>query len=172
MGLELEVSRSFLRNVFLGASLIGLTILGYFSSPQSGDHRPMLLTPGLARVVQYQRSAKDWILQIEKVDVELAAVQGQNSADLFSQDRQISQVYGRLVALREEMDGTDAPPTLGNLHAILMDVVAGYLDATEWTAKWVSEPTDENRARADESRLAASQQFEQTLGNPWLQVGP
>lgn len=172
MSLELEVSRSFLRNVFLSISVFGLTILGYFSSPQSEDHRPMLLTPSLARVVQYQHSAQKWILQIEEVNAELAAIQEQNSADLFSQDRQISRVSGWLVTLREEMDGTDAPPTLENLHAILTDVVAKYLDATAWTAKWASEPTEENHSKAIESWYAASQQLQQILENPWLQVGP
>jgi hypothetical protein len=172
MGLEIEVSRSFLRNTILSISVVGFTILGYFSSPQTEEHRPMLLTPSLARVVQYQRSAQRWILKIEEVNAELAAIQEQPTMDLFSQDRQISRVYGWLVALREEMDGTDAPPTLENLHAILIDIVTGYLDATSWTAKWASEPTEENLTHAIESWYGASQQLQQVLENPWLQVGP
>ncbi len=172
MSLELEVSRSFLRNVFLGISTIALTVLGYFSSPQSEDYKPMLLTPSLARVVRYQHSAQKWILQIEDINAELAAIQEQPTMDLFSQDRQISNVYGRLVTLREEMDGTEAPPTLENLHSILIDVVAKYLDATSWTAKWASEPTEVNFTKAIDSWYAASQQLQQILVNPWLQVGP
>ena len=172
MSLELEVSRGFLRNVFLSISTIALTTLGYFSSPQSEDHKPMLLTPSLARVVRYQHSAQKWIFQIEEINAELAAIQEQPTMDLFSQDRQISHVYGRLMALREEMDGTESPPTLENLHAILIEVVAKYLDATSWTAKWASEPTEENFSKATDSWLAASQQLQQILVNPWLQVGP
>lgn len=172
MGLELEVSRSFLRNIFLSVSVVSLTILGYFSSPQSEDHRPMLLTPSLARIIQYQRSAQKWILRIEEVNAELAAIQEQNSMDLFSQDRQLSRVYGWLVALREEMDGTDAPATLVNLHAILLDVVDRYMQATAWTAKWASEPTEENHSEAIAVWYAASQQLLEILENPWLQVGP
>lgn len=172
MGLELEVSRSFLRNVFLSISIISLTVIGYFSSPQSEDHNPILLTPSLARIIRYQHSAQNWILQIEEVNAELAAIQEQGSTDLFSQDRQISRVYGWLVTLHEEMDSTDAPPTLENLHAILMEIVAKYLDATSRTAKWTSEPTDENFTKAIESWYTASQQLQQIIENPWLQVGP
>ncbi|MBL8080502.1 MAG: hypothetical protein JNM55_21200 [Anaerolineales bacterium] len=171
MSLELEVSRSFLRNVILGISTLALTALGYFSSPQCEDHKPMLLTPSLARVVRYQHSAQKWIFQIEEINAELAAIQEQPTMDLFSQDRQISHVYGTLMALREEMDGTEAPPTLENLHAILIAVVAKYLDATLWTAKWASEPTAENFTKATDTWLAASQQLQQVLVNPWLQVG-
>jgi hypothetical protein len=81
-------------------------------------------------------------------------------------------VYGWLVSLYEEMDGTDAPPTLENLHVLLMEIVAGYLDATAWTAKWVSETTEENLNHAIEAWYGASQQLEKILENPWLQVGP
>ena len=172
MSLELEVSRGFLRNVFLAISTIALTTLGYFSSPQFEDHKPMLLTPSLARVVRYQHLAQKWIFQIEEINAELAAIQEQPTMDLFSQDRQISHVYGRLVTLREEMDGTEAPPTLENLHAIIIEVVAKYLDATLWTAKWSSEPKEENFTKAIDSWRAASQQLQQILANPWLQVGP
>jgi len=172
VSLELEVSRGFLRNVFLAISTIALTTLGYFSSPQFEDHKPMLLTPSLARVVRYQHLAQKWIFQIEEINAELAAIQEQPTMDLFSQDRQISHVYGRLVTLREEMDGTEAPPTLENLHAIIIEVVAKYLDATLWTAKWSSEPKEENFTKAIDSWRAASQQLQQILANPWLQVGP
>ena len=172
MSLELEVSRSFLRNVVLCISTVAFTTIGYFSSPRSVDHKPMLLTPSLARVVRYQHSAQKWIYQIEEINAELAAIQEQPTMDLFSQDRQISRVYGWLVALRDEMDGTDAPPTLENLHAILIDVVEKYLVATSWTAKWSSEPTEENFTAASETWYAASQQLETILQNPWLQVGP
>ena len=172
MSLELEVSRSFLRNVILSAALIGFTMLGYYSSPRSEDGRPMLLTPGLARVIQYQKQAQDWMARIEEVNAELAAILEQSPADLFSQDRQISQAYGWLVALREEMDGTDAPPTLESLHSTLTGIVAGYLDAATLTAKWAGEPTEANHLNATESLQGASQQFQQVLENPWLQVGP
>jgi hypothetical protein len=172
MALELEVSRSFLRNVTLAISTIGLTVLGYFSSPRSEDHKPMLLTPSLAHIVRYQHAAQRWILRIEEVNAELAAIQEQPSTDLFSQDRQIGRVYGWLVTLHEEIDSTDAPPTLENLHAILMAVVTQYLEATSYTAKWTSEPTEENLTNAIESWHIASQQLEKILENPWLQVGP
>jgi hypothetical protein len=172
MGLELEVSRIFLRNLILGVSIIGLTIHGYFSTPYSENGRPMLLTPALARVVHYQRSAQHWISRIEEVNAELAAIQEQPSMDLFSQDRQISRVYGWLLALRDEMDGTDVPPTLVNLHALLSEIVNGYLEATLLTAKWSSEPTDENLTDAINAWYFTSQQLQQMLENPWVQVGP
>jgi hypothetical protein len=172
MSLELEVSRSFLRNVFLSISIVALTTLGYFSSPQSEDHKPMLLTPSLARVVRYQHLAQKWIFQIEEINAELAAIQEQPTMDLFSQDRQINNAYGRLVTLREEMDRTAAPPTLENLHSILIDVVEKYLEATSLTAKWASEPTEENLTKAINSWFEASKQLQKILVNPWLQVGP
>jgi len=172
VGVEVEVSRGFLRSLFLSLTVIGLTVLGVFSSPRAEDGRPMLLTPQLARVIRYQRTAQKWILRIEEVNAELAAILEQTPTDLFSQDQGINRVYGWLVALREEMDGTEVPPTLENLHTRLTDLLAGYLDATSWTAQWASEPTEENHFTAIESWYAASRQLQAILGNPWLQVGP
>jgi hypothetical protein len=172
MSIELEVSRGFARNMFLILSVVGLTFLGYFSSPRSEDHKPLLLSPGLARVVGYQRSAQKWITQIEEVNAELSAILEQDPTDLFTMDRQVNHVYGGLAALQEEMDSTEVPPTLENLHGLLVQAVSEYLDTSSRTAQWVSEPTPQNHLEAIDALTQASKELQHIYENPWLQVGP
>jgi hypothetical protein len=171
MSLELEVSKSFVRNLMLVISVISLTILGYFSSPQSEDHKPLLLSPSLARAVQYQHSAQKWTSQLDEINADLMMILDQNSSDLFNQDQQIGSVYGRLATLQEEVDGTDVPSTLENLHLLLNDTVSAYLDASRLTAQWISVPTQENHSAAMAAFEKASQLYDGLYQNPWLKVG-
>lgn len=172
MSVELEVSKSFLRNIVLVISVISLTILGYFSSPQTEDHKPLLLSPSLARAVQYQHSARKWISQLEEINLSLMMILEQNTSDLFNQDQQIGNVYGHLATLQEEIDSTDVPSTLENLHLLLNEAVSAYLDASRLTAQWISVPTQENHSAAIAAFEKASQLYAGLNQNPWLKVGP
>lgn len=172
MSLELEVSRSFVRSTLMVLAVIGLTVIGYYSSPQSENHQPLLLSPGLARILRYQGLAQKWISQLQHVDADLAGLLDQNETDLFTQDQQVSRVYGWLAALQVELDGTEVPPTLETLHLQFTQSVSAYLEATRSIAQWISEPTQANHSAAITTLTTASQSYRHIQQNPWLQVGP
>jgi len=92
--------------------------------------------------------------------------------DLLDLDSQANLLYGRLVSLQAEVDSTRVPPTLETLHAALGETVSMSLEAALRVAVWISEPTPDNVASAEDVLENASEMLDRIYQNPWVQEKP
>jgi hypothetical protein len=148
--------------------LIGVLVLGYLSSPLDDNGRPLLLTPRLARIVAYQRDIHRWAYQLRSIHNSLENILSRTDAGLFEQDQEVNRLYGDLLRLREEVDGTKMPPTLESLHLVMQSALEESSAAVQATASWVGEPVTDNHLQAETALETASESLNHLLTNPWV----
>ena len=148
--------------------MMGVLILGYHSSPVNEDGRPLLLTPRLAQIVSYQQDVHQWTDQLKKIHASLSNVLSRSDAGLFEQDQEINQLYGDLLRLQENVEGTRIPPTMESLHTLVKTALDESIAAAQATATWVGEPTAANHLLGKASLKTASESLNHLLANPWV----
>ena len=175
MSYELEVPPEFKTKLRTGLKwllfflfLVLVTVLGHFVSPENVDGRAILLTPRLMQIAAYRREVHAWTSTLKEMDAGLSDLLTNRSTDLFAQDSRISQMRGQLLSLRAEVDGTDVPPTLKNLHTLIGETVDAYFASTLNAAAWIGEPTDANHARALDALKLAGDSLGRIYQNPWV----
>ena len=146
----------------------GVLVLGYFSSPLDENGRPLLLSPRLAQIVAYQRDMNGWANQLQDIHTSLATILSQSDVSLFEQDQEVNRLYGKLLRLRDEVDGTNVPPTMESLHLMMQSTLDESGAAFQATATWVGEPTAVNHHQAETGLETASESLNHLLANPWV----
>lgn len=180
MKYDIEIQKSFLtqklRRVIAPLvallTVLGLTFLGYQISPQNEDGKPILLSPRVAQIANYQRQVRTWASELGQIQAGLDTLLSSSPVDLLALDSQVSIYYGQLIRLHEEVDGTQAPPTLTALHDAVVDALNACLDAAASTATWVSAPTGSNQSLALDALQKASDLLKLVDQNPWVSVQP
>jgi len=157
--------------LILGA-IIGLVFLGKAVSPVDAEGKPVFLSPRLAQISTYQRDAKRWAANLKEIQADLDDLLSNPSANILDMDEQANLLYGRLVSLQAEVDGTSVPPTLEALHTSLGEAVNASLDAALSVAAWISEPTPENLSSAEDALANSTELLDRIYQNPWVQDAP
>jgi hypothetical protein len=152
--------------------VVALTFLGKTVSPVDVKGRPIILSPRLAQVSAYQRDAKRWTASLKEIQSDLGELLSNPSSNILNMDEQANLLYGRLVSLQAEVDGTSVPPTLETLHASIGEVVNATLDASLRVAAWISEPTSENLRSAEDALKNSQDLLDLIDQNPWVQETP
>ena len=163
-----EYIRRVLRIVLIMAAILGLIVLGRSVSPVGEYGRPTFLSPRLAEITAYQRAIQRWAGELQDIQAGLGGLLSNPSADLLAQDGKGNLLYGRLLSLQAEVDSTRVPPTLETLHAAVQDTVAATLEVALRVAAWISEPTLENSASAEDALNTARDMLGQINQNPWV----
>jgi len=154
--------------IFLGiAVILGLILVGRAVSPVEGG-KPKLLSPRLSAITAYQRDARRWTAELQEIQSGFEELLSNPSGDILAQDGQGNSLYGRLLNLQAEMDGTRVPPTLENLHTDMQEAVTAMLEACSKVAVWITEPTPENASSAEETLQAAADLLARIDQNPWI----
>ncbi len=175
MEYEIEIPKGILRWARIILAIIvlaGLVLLGRSVSPIGEEGRPLFLTPRLARITAYQRDARRWVSNLQGIQTDLSKLISNPPGDLLDLDSQANLLYGRLVSLQAEVDSTAVPPTLESLHAEFGEAVDATLDAAIKVAGWISAPTPDNLASAEDALDQVSIMLELLYQNPWVQVEP
>jgi hypothetical protein len=164
--------RTVLRTLLIVLALTGMAVIGYFNSPVGEDGRPLLLSPRLAQITRYQNHALRWSAELVEIHVGLQSLLEDQTADLLTQDGQASALYGQLLNLQAEVDGTSVPPTLEPLHNAVKTAVEQYTAAAFEIMKWISEPNSGNYDSAQEALTNAASTLDRLNQNPWIQGTP
>jgi len=175
MEYEIEIPKGLLHGVRIALAVIvltGLGFLGHAVSPVGEDGKPQFLTPRLARITAYQREARRWVGNLQNIQADLTKLISNPPGDLLDLDSRANLLYGQLVSLQAEVDSTTVPPTLESLHAEFGEVVGATLEAVVKVAAWISAPTPDNLALAEDALDQAAELLKQLEQNPWVQVGP
>ena len=170
--MEIEIPRKWLHLWLYMLLLFGPAFLGSAISPMTGQERPLLLTPRLARLNAYRIKAQGWILEFKKADDDLTVLLDDPTKDLFSQNEHISRLYQRILTVSDTIDQTSIPPTMETLHTQLAETAQAYLNATILAARWISEPSVENHQTTLSARTSSQIMLEHLEDNPWIEVYP
>jgi len=146
---------------------LGLVLLGRAVSPVEAG-KPKLLSPRLSAIIAYQRDARRWVGELQEIRSGLEELLSDPSEDLLAQDGQGNYLYGRLLNLQVEMDGTRVPPTLESLHTDMQEAVTTMLEACSGVTAWINEPTPENSSSAEEALKSAGGLLTRIVQNPWI----
>ena len=176
MKLEIEIRRDRLTVMPpLLATLAALALLallyglGDLVSPRTPDGRPVLFLPDVRAVEVYRRQAVAWALAWRDLDAGLRAVLDTPETGLLEQSRQAQGGFERAIQLARAVEAAEAPPTLLGLHDQVVLTAQGYVDTSVALNRWLSAPSLENRAVADQAYQTASGQLAQLEANAWLQ---
>lgn len=175
MEYEIEVPKGFLLRLRIALVIVvlaGLGFLGRAVSPVGEDGKPQFLTPRLARITAYQRDARRWMVDLQEIQAGLGVLISNPPGDLLDLDSQANLLNGRLVSLQAEVDSTTIPPTLENLHTEFGEAVSATLEAATKVAAWISAPTPDNLASAEDALDQAAALLELLNENPWVQAEP
>lgn len=172
--MEIEVRREALAVFVLLAALIVFGATGYYVSPRGGDGRPVLLMPDVRAVENYRRQAMGWAGQWRALDESLRSVienSENGSEDLLTVNRTAQKAIEDSVALAREVDGAESPASLIGLRDQAVVAANAYVEASVACARWVSVPSAENKAAADESLAGASRLLSLLEQNEWILKG-
>lgn len=176
--MEIELHPDWLRRLprLIGLAA-GITLavllfgLGYSVSPRAADGRPVLLLPDVRAVEIYRRQSVTWLQAWQALDTELGQiVSGPDTASLLDRSRQAQVDFGTAIDLARAVDGTDAPPALLGLHDQVAGTAQAYVDASVALNRWLSAPSPENRAAADQAYQTAKNNLAGLAANAWLHV--
>ena len=176
MSLEIELHRDWVKVLprLLGVTVFlvvtaGLYGLGDVVSPRTPDGRPVLLLPDVRAVEVYRRQAVAWVLAWRDLEAGLRAVLGAPDSGLLEQSRKAQAGFEAAIQLAREVDAAEAPPTLLGLHDQVVLTAQGYVDTSVAVNRWLSAPSPENRAVADQAYQVAAATLAQVEANAWLQ---
>ena len=172
MEYEVVLSRGYIRRVLrvvlVVAAIFGLIVLGHAVSPVGEQGRPIILSPRLAEITAFQRDIQHWAGELQEIQTGLGGLLSNPSGELLAQDERVNLYYGQLLSLQTEVDSTRVPPTLETLHTAMQDTIATTLEAALGVTAWISEPTPENSASAEDALNAARDKLGQINQNPWV----
>jgi hypothetical protein len=164
--------RRVLKILLILGVIIAITFLGKAVSPVDAKGNHILLSPRLAQVSAYQRDAKRWVANLKEIQLDLDELITAPTSNILDMDQRANLLYGHLVSLQAEVDGTSVPPTLEALHASVGDTVNASLDASLRVAAWISEPTPENLSSAEDALMKSQGLLDLIYENPWVQDMP
>jgi hypothetical protein len=164
--------RRALKIVLILGAIVGLVFLGKSVSPVDARGNPVFLSPRLAQISTYQRDVRRWAANLKEIQAGLGELLSNPTDDILNMDRRANLLYGHLVSLQAEVDGTSVPPTLEALHASMGDAVNTSLDAALQVAAWISEPTTDNFQSAESGLSTAEELLDGIYQNPWVQEKP
>ena len=174
--MEIELHRNWVKVlprliVTLAALMVltGLYGLGYVVSPRTPDGRPVLLLPDVRAVEVYRRQAVAWLQAWRNLDTGLQSVLNAPDSDLLEQSRKAQASFEAAIQLARAVDAAEAPPTLLGLHDQVALTAQGYVDTSVAVNRWLSAPSPENRAVADQAYQVAAATLAQVEANAWLQ---
>ena len=164
-----RVGRS-LRQILVVALVAGLVVIGRNVTPSDLDGNPLLLSPRVAKIAEYQRQVQEWTTEMERIENGIEALLSNGNIDLFTQDSQIQDIYRRATNLVNTIDETSAPDTLAGLQDLMADAAGRHLIAASDSAKWVSEPSEETYRTVIASLDDAAGILDRVYQNPWLLI--
>ena len=147
----------------------GLYGLGDVVSPRTPDGRPVLLLPDVRAVEVYRRQAVAWLQAWRNLDTGLQSVLNAPDSGLLEQSRKAQGSFEAAIQLARAVDAAEAPPTLLGLHDQVAQTATAYVDASVALNRWLSAPSPENRAVADQAYQVAAATLAQVEANAWLQ---
>jgi hypothetical protein len=164
--------RRILTAVLIIGAIAGLVFLGKSVSPVDAKGKPIFLSPRLAQISAYQRDVRRWAANLKEIHSGLGELLSNPTDNILDMDERANLLYGRLVNLQAEVDGTSVPSTLDVLHASMGEAVNASLDASLRVAAWISEPTPNNLQSAESALSAATDLLDDIYQNPWVEETP
>jgi hypothetical protein len=164
--------RRILSAVLTIGAIAGLVLLGKSVSPVDAKGRPIFLSPRLAQISAYQQNVRHWAANLKEIQSGLAELLSKPNDNILNLDQHANLLYGRLVNLQAELDGTSVPSTLDVLHASITDAVNASLETALLVAAWISEPDPNNLHSAESGLSAAMYLLDNIYQNPWVEKTP
>jgi hypothetical protein len=154
--------------VWIGLALLVLLGLGWVISPRDQANRPILLLPDTKTLEDYRLSIADWQTRMQALDAQIASVlSGRFGSDLFSKSREAQKVMDTAIGLAQEIDRRDAPTAALPAKTLLAQSANDYIQASRDMLQWVSAPTAENLAAAQQALAAARQSLARLEQSEW-----
>ncbi len=167
--MEIEIRRETAATMAVSLLLLVFGLIGYAASPRDDADRPVLLLPDVRAVEEYRRSVSRWAERWRALDTSLQEiVAGDASSDLLAVSRKAQRTFEQTVALAREVDAAESPASLLGLRELASASALAYVDAGVAVARWVSAPSAENRAAAQQTLADAGQALAALEQNEWI----
>lgn len=169
--MEVEVRRDVLLITAVALLLTLLGTAGYAVSPRDDAGRPVLLWPNIRAVEQYRRAVAGWAIQWRGLNSNLRDVlKAEEGTDLLSTSQDSQKAFEQAVAMERDVNTTEAPASLIGLHDQAETMALSYMNASVAIARWVSAPSTENRAAAEQAMAEAEDKLASLEANEWLRA--
>lgn len=170
--MQIEIRREWVWTLLVVSLMVVLGGLGYRVSPRAADGRPMLLLPNVRSVETYRRQAVRWVGDWRELDEHIRSMLTRTSGELLEQSRLAQSDFETAVELARQVDRQDAPPAVFGLRDQAAQTATAYVDATAALNRWLSAPSEENRAALDETYQRASNALTAIQANKWIAGDP
>ncbi len=168
--IEIDVKRGFIVGLVSILLCVGLVILGYLVSPNNDEGSPLLLSPRLAQMKRYQRQVQGWYIELSEIHHDIVTLAEDDKGDLFVGSSLVNTIYGRLSTLENQMDQAVVPPTLINVHELILYTTQLHRETAMYLTLWMSEPTEPNLRALIASLDEASDALKRVYDNPWVRT--
>jgi hypothetical protein len=166
--MQIEIRREWVWVCLVISLMLVLGSLGYLVTPRAADGRPVLLLPGVRAVETYRRQVVEWAQNWHELNGHLRALLDTTDTDLLTQSQQAQSNFERAVELARRVERSDVPPTLLGLREQAAQAATAYVDASAAINRWLSAPSEENRAAAQQLSAQASEALAQLESNEWV----
>ncbi len=170
--MQIELRREWVWTLLAVSLMVVLAGIGYGVTPRVADGRPVLLLPDVHAVETYRRQAVRWVEAWHDLDTHLRSSLTDTSGELLEQSRLAQSDFETAVELARQVDGLEAPPALFGLRDQAAQTATAYVDATAALNRWLSAPSEENRAALDEADQRAFGALTMIQSNEWITGDP
>ncbi len=166
--MEVQIRPRALLGTLSAIVVVALPILGSAVSPRDDEGRPVLLLPDVRAVELYRRQVMGWASNWAGVEETLNEVLSGDETQLLALSRKAQRAFEQSVALARDVDASESPPALIGLRDLTTQIAAEHVEASIAVARWLSAPSAENRAAAEEAVAVARNSLAALRSNEWV----
>lgn len=155
--------------VWLGLVVVVMFVIGLLISPLDKSNRPILMLPDIKAVEDYRQSISTWHSQMLSLDADIASVlSGKFGSDLFEKSREAQKIMDKAISIARDVDSQSAPTAAYPAKSLLVKSTGAYLEASRAMLQWVTTPTSDNLALAQNALQVARQTLDHLEQSEWI----
>lgn len=155
--------------LWLALAVLVLFVIGLLISPLDNSSRPILMLPDIKAVEDYRQSISTWHSQILSLDADISSVlSGKFGSDLFEKSREAQKIMDKAINIARDVDSQSAPTAAYPAKSLLVKSTGAYLEASRAMLQWVTTPTSDNLALAQNALQVARQTLDHLEQSEWI----
>ena len=155
--------------LWLGLAVLAIFMIGLLISPLDKSSRPILMLPDIKAVEDYRQSISTWHSQMLSLDADISSVlSGKFGSDLFEKSREAQKIMDKAINIARDVDSQSAPTAAYPAKSLLVKSTGAYLEASRAMLQWVTTPTSDNLALAQNALQVARQTLDHLEQSEWI----
>lgn len=165
-----NVIRKICRWVFVFGIVLCINVIGFQVTPRDTNGRLLILTPGIAEIVRYQKHITDWAREMLDSEGKMKALLDNKTDDIYIQDINFQNINQTVNKIATEVDQTSVPDSFTELRDLMVKAARAHQHAASAVGQWLGDPSSDTYNNALTMINLANNILGQVESNQWILV--